>query len=214
MYYIRARIGKKEAHRKSLETKDYETAKINAARELARIRNTAPLKKGAIPQTLWDALKVVRAQIEADPTLKRRSVRSYLDVFKALAPEKPGGVPVVRIVDLTQQDMEQWWRVTAKEFAPATANFHLLLVRRALIYARNTGVILRNPVRSCAGCTFRPQSCTSLPRKNFQSSLQPSEMTMTTNRAMLQTGLNLRATPAAGRKRSTPCDGNTLGRIF
>lgn len=156
-YYIRARVGRKEAVRKSLRTSDFGLAKVRVAQELARLRTNAPVRRDAMPETLWDALKVVRERIEADPALKRRSVRSYLDVFKALAPDlrpvekrtrpKFGMVPLVPFGILTTRDMEDWWQETAKHFAPATANFHLLLVRRALTVARDTGAIHQNPAR-------------------------------------------------------------------
>lgn len=144
-YYIRARIGKKEAHRESLLTTDFNIAKSRCAARLAKLRAEAPLRSGSIPANLWDALKIVKSQIETNPALKRRSVRAYLDALKALSPGKKGAVPLTPFGDLTAPAMEDWWQASASRFAPATANFHLLLVRRAITVARDTGAISNNP---------------------------------------------------------------------
>lgn len=144
-YYIRARVGKKEAHRESLRTTDFKIAISRCAKRLAELRHEAPLRSGSIPLTLWDALKIAKSEVEANPALKRRSVRAYQDVFKSLGPGKEGAVPMTPLGDLTAPELEDWWKETARIFAPATANFHLLVLRRAIKVARDAGAIHKNP---------------------------------------------------------------------
>lgn len=167
-YYIRARVGKKEAVRKSLKTTDFWIAKVRCAQELAKMRANAPLRRDAMPETLWDALKVVRAQIEANPALKRRSVRAYLDVFKSLAPGKPGAVPMLPLVTLAPRDMEDWWKATAAAYSPASANFHLLLVRRAIAAARDSGAIQANPAATLKRLRIPPTKLKLITPEQFK----------------------------------------------
>jgi integrase len=144
VYYVRVRIGRKEAYRKSLKTTDYQTAIKNRDKALAELRANAPIKKGTLPITLWEVLKSVRGEIESNPALKKRSVRAYVDVIKALQPGKKCGVPDVPLASLIMEEMASWWKRTADYYAPAKANFHLLVVRRALRAARESGAMFKD----------------------------------------------------------------------
>lgn len=156
-YYLRIRLGGKNAHRESLRTTDYKIALIRLKIRLDQLSATRAPRAADAPQTLWDALRMVQAQIEASPKLKRASVGAYADVFRSLNPFRPPPtprkgqpeivlipVPVTPFSKLTGAEMENWWQRTAEKYKPARANYQLLLVQRALKLARESGALTRD----------------------------------------------------------------------
>lgn len=143
-YYLRARVGGPNAKRESLKTDNYQVARIRLSAKLDELRQQAPPRKGEVPLTLWDALRVVEAQVQANPALKQRSKDVYADIIRTLHPSKPCGVPATPINKVTQEEIDQWWARTAAKYAPARANYQLLFLRRAFKVAIKSGVIRRD----------------------------------------------------------------------
>lgn len=150
-YYLRVRLGGKEAHRESLKTTDYGTACIRLARRLAELHTGRVPRSLDAPCTLWDAVRMVQVQVESDPALKARSVSAYGDIIRSLGPafkgtKKKGSapVPLTSLSKLTAAEMERWWHYTASIYEPARANYQLLFVKRALKLARESGALTRD----------------------------------------------------------------------
>lgn len=152
-YYLRARLGKKNAHRESLRTDNYALARIRLGIRLEELNARRPPRAGDAPKTLWDALRMVKAQVDADPTLKEGSLSAYEDVIRSLDPSFAKGVPapVSPLTKLTAAEVESWWKATAKHYSPARANYQLLFVQRALKLARELGAL----TRTGSGCRRR-----------------------------------------------------------
>lgn len=130
-YYVRIRLGGKEAIRKALKTNEYEVAKNRLPGKLADLRAEAVPRAGEALATLWDALKVIRQREETNPALKPRSREAYVRVIVGMNPMQPDGVPAAPVAKLTVRDVEAWWANTAGRYAPAMANYRLLFFRRA-----------------------------------------------------------------------------------
>lgn len=140
IYYLRARVGKKNAIRESLRTDVYSTAQDLLRRRMGELALMRPPRHGNSPKTLREALLIVRARIDQNPALKPMARRTYfhmLDLMEKRLPDTP-------LHKLTSEEMEQWWKATADKYAPATANFHRLLMKRALVIAREYGAVGRN----------------------------------------------------------------------
>lgn len=154
IYYLRVRLGGKNAHRESLKTKDFKTALARRASRLAELNARRPAKATDAPQTLWDALCRVKAQVERDPSLKAGSRDAYDDVIRSLCPFAPPPdskqaapavpVPITPLRALTAAEMETWWKRTAAYYAPSRANYQLLFVQRALRLAQDAGALTRD----------------------------------------------------------------------
>jgi integrase len=145
-YYVRVRVGRNNARRESLGTSVYEIAAARLGPRKEEILDTKRPRKGSVPATLWDTLRIIEAQIESDPTLKQSSREAYGEVISSL---KPGGkgrvpVPVTSLLSLTHEEMEEWWGKTAASYSPDRANYQLLLVRRALRIAKERKAISRD----------------------------------------------------------------------
>lgn len=148
-FYVRVRVGRKNAHRESLGTKEYPVAVARLQTRIDELMETRRPKKGEAPATIWDALRIVAAQVEDDPTLKERSRQAYAAVIKSLGPGFDGvPVPITPLLKLSAEEMETWWRQTAAHYAPARANYQLLFVRRALATARERKAISANVTKT------------------------------------------------------------------
>lgn len=148
-YYVRVRNGLKNARRESLSTTIYEIAAARLGPRKEELRAARRPGKGSVPVTLWDALRIVGAQIEFDPSLKASSQQTYAEVIASLQPGK-GSVPVpsASLLSLEQEDMEAWWKATAAHYSPDRANYQLALVKRALRVAKERRAIGREVARN------------------------------------------------------------------
>lgn len=144
-YYLRARFGGGPV-RESLDTTDYQTARLKLAVRLEDLRAMVGRKSsGRVPVTLADALALVKEQVEADPSLKSRTRAGYLEQLLALSPGHKASVPTVALRALTGPDMAAWWRRVADAYAAQRANHCLMWVRRAIVLARKRGALHRDP---------------------------------------------------------------------
>lgn len=142
-YYLRARIGKKNAVRESLKTDNYAVARVRLANRLEEMRREAPPKHGEAPATLWDALRIVRAKAEADPTLKPTTRHTYGSYFDIMKPGAANGVPITPLHRLTTGELEGWWKSTADKYAASSANFMRMVMRRAIKVGQESGTLSR-----------------------------------------------------------------------
>lgn len=145
-YYIRVRIGRNNARRESLGTDVYEVAAARLGPRKEELLSAKRPRKGSVPVTLWDALRIVQAQIESDPALKDSSRETYNEVITSLAPGGPGRMPAPAspLLSLTHEEMEAWWKQTAERYSPDRANYQLLLIKRALKVAKERRAIGRD----------------------------------------------------------------------
>lgn len=144
-YYIRVRLGRNNARRESLGTKVYEVAAARLGPRKEELLQTKRPRKGECPVTLWDALRIIQAQIESNPALKDSSKETYAEVIVSLKPGGNGRVPApaTSLLSLTHEEMEAWWKQTAASYSPDRANYQLLLVKRALRVAKERRAISR-----------------------------------------------------------------------
>lgn len=126
-YYLRARVGKKEAVRAALGTKVYSVAVAQMRVKLAELRARQGPRRGKAMETLQEAMRAVRQRIELDPKLKPGARRTYLHMEALVR-----GLPTTPLHRMESTELETWWTGVAGQYAPATANFFRLLVRRAL----------------------------------------------------------------------------------
>lgn len=143
-YYIRVRTGRRNAHRESLGTAVYEVAAARLGPRREELLQAKRPRKGSVPATLWEALRIVQVQIESDPRLKASSRETYGDVIASLKPGGASPVPATSLLSLEPEEMEAWWQRTAASCSPPWANYKLLLVRRALKLAKERKAISRN----------------------------------------------------------------------
>lgn len=143
-YYLRARVSGKIV-RESLKTTDFTVAKLKVSERLSELRMSSGSTSGLAPKTLNEALLLIRAQIEKNPSLKPQSRGLYLKELSRLAQDGRAAVPTTPLLKLGRQDMEVWWNGVTQEYRPQSANHLLMLVRRALKLARKTGGIFRDP---------------------------------------------------------------------
>lgn len=143
-YYIRARI-RGQILRESLKTTNYQVARVKVSERLRELRMHAGGSVDCAPETLQEAIAMVRGAVANDPALKRATRVSYLEELDAMRPGSPGALPTTPLLRLTAQDMAQWWERVAGVYAPQRANHLLMFVRRAIKAARKAGGILRDP---------------------------------------------------------------------
>lgn len=144
-YYVRVRVGEKEACRKSLKTTSYIIARARLDDELKKLRKPRPARAGEPPTTLWSALQAVGALAQATPRLKAASRDTYKRVIDTLEPKKGRGVPAVELANLTAKHMDDWWKRVTTHHKPARANFMLMWVKRATAYAVESHAIRQDP---------------------------------------------------------------------
>lgn len=131
-YYLRARFGKKEAVREALGTNVYAVALARLKHRMEILRAQQPPKGRKAIVTLQEAMRAVRARIENNPKLKPGARRTYLHMEALVR-----GLPETPLHRMESSELESWWKGVAGRYAPATANFFRLLVRRALKLARS-----------------------------------------------------------------------------
>ncbi len=145
---MRARVGQKHSKRVALGTDFYDIARALAAVKLREMRAMVPAKPGEAPVTLWDALKAILTQKQADPKLKVRSKGAYADVIHSLRPGVASGAPTTPLPRLSREECEAWWARTAALYRPARANYQLLFFRQAIAYARDMGCISKDVTKN------------------------------------------------------------------
>ena len=144
-YYLRARFGGAPV-RESLETTDYQTARLKLAVRLEDLRAMAGRKGGGrVPVTLADALALVKEQVESDPSLKTKTRASYLEQLLTLSPSRKASVPTAPLRALTGSELAAWWTGTAVADAPGRGKGCLRGGRRAGALARKRGALHRDP---------------------------------------------------------------------
>lgn len=142
-YYLRARVGKKNAVRESLKTDNYAVARVRLSNRLEQMRREAPPKSGAAPTALWDALRMVWAKADADPRLKPTTRHTYGSFFVLLKPGALNAVPLTPFHKLTEEEVLNWWKQTSAKYSASSANFMRMIVRRALKLAQESGSLSR-----------------------------------------------------------------------
>lgn len=144
-YYLRARV-KGEIVRESLRTTNYRAACVKLGDRLRALRLIAgAVNADDAPATLAEALALVRAKIESDPSLKKSTRRVYVEEIDALLPSKPAAVPLTTLSRLSRREMEDWWGRVAELYAPQRANHSLMFVRWAVKIARRCGALADDP---------------------------------------------------------------------
>lgn len=142
-YYLRARFGG-EAIRESLGTDNYRIAKVKLAERMRELRDSIGRRNEA-PETVLDALRLIRRRVELDPSIKEKSRRTYMEEFSCMESGKKAAVPAERLSRLTADHLSEWWARVAKIYAPQRANHLLMFVRRAVNEARKFGVVRGDP---------------------------------------------------------------------
>lgn len=142
-YYLRARVNG-EPYREALGTTVYEVARRKLVERLHELRLSRS-SYSAVPRTLGEALAVVRAKIQSDASLRSRTRADYMVALDRLAPGKPGAVPHTALSRLTPRDLAPWWQAVCNHYGPQRANHLLMLVRRALKFARKAGALVADP---------------------------------------------------------------------
>jgi integrase len=142
-YYLRARIGG-QPYREALGTKVYDAARCKLAGRLNELR----FARGGCaeaPRNLHEALGIVRAKILSDPSLKSATVESYKEALDRMIPGGPAAVPPTPLSRLTPSNLAPWWKAVCAKYGPQRANHLLMLVRRALKFARAAGSLVAEP---------------------------------------------------------------------
>lgn len=142
-YYMRARIGG-EPYREALGTTVYEVARRRLSDRLGELRRARGGGRDA-PKTLWEAVGIVKLKIEIDPVLKKRTRSDYLEAITRLGPGGKNPLPTSDLSRVTQREMGIWWRGVCTTLGPQRANHLLMLVRRALLFARMNGSTVGDP---------------------------------------------------------------------
>lgn len=142
-YYLRARFGG-PPRRESLGTDKYRLALFKLGPRLAELRGTERRRDDA-PTTIAAALVLVRQEIEADPSLKSATRKSYIEYIEALAPGGPAAAPQTALDRLSSRELEVWWNCTAKAYSAQRANHLLAMLRRGLKKASKLGSMTRDP---------------------------------------------------------------------
>lgn len=142
VYYLRARFGGGPV-RESLGTSKYQAARDRLAVRLDELRGAGQRAEDA-PESLGQAVAMVRNSVAQDPSLKASTRASYAEQLGTLL-DGPAKVPSGELRRLTAIALRQWWMAVAKLFAPQRANHLLMWVRRALARARKLGGISRDP---------------------------------------------------------------------
>lgn len=142
-YYLRARF-RGAPVRECLHTDNYRVACVKLAERMGELRAANPAASDA-PDTLQEALALVRARVANDPSLKANTRRSYFEELDDLKPGWPAAVPATPLRRLKSRDLEIWWKKAASAYSPQRANHLLMFVRRAMKLARKTGAMSGDP---------------------------------------------------------------------
>lgn len=143
-YYLRARFSGGEPIRESLGTTKYRIAVIKLADRMRELRALNGSDDDA-PETLHAALRIVRAQVEANPRIKSSTRQSHLKRLDCLVLGAPAEVPGGDLVRLSAIELGRWWSRTADLYSPQWSNHLLMFVKRALRIARKAGVMASDP---------------------------------------------------------------------
>lgn len=150
-YYLRARV-KGAIVRKSLRTTVYRAACVKLQDRLRSLRLLAGAANADdAPRTLGEALALVRAKIEDDPSLKSSSRRVYLEEMDALSHGGAAAVPATPLAKLSRREIEAWWGRVAATYASQRANHSLMFVRWAVKVARRCGSLADDPTEDLKG---------------------------------------------------------------
>lgn len=143
-YFIRGRFGSLGIVQESLETDDYEVAKIKLHKRREELRSISG-RAGSAPRTLHEALDRLRAQIDADPSRKPNTKKTCRDRLKPMCKGGKCPLPDTPLLKLTCVEMLNWWSGVVARYNPIQANAMLGLLRRAIKLARKHGGITDDP---------------------------------------------------------------------
>lgn len=138
-YYLRARFGGGPV-RESLDTQDYQAARLRLAVRLEELRGVST--RGKRLDAPADAVALLVARVKADPSIMDSTRESYLWTLGALG--KGADLPRKLFTHITAEDMQSWWKRVAKAYSAQQAN-HLLRWTRECFAV--SGCVRRNPCK-------------------------------------------------------------------